>query len=228
MLLNNSNFKANVYFSDRYKPDSVEKELLKQISNTCQVKTRSYKKNDNLDIIVEVYDINSGKLVNKSEFYKNSSGVLVEFDRNKTRNDIKNAQEKYKKTARFDIKNSGNSDNAIEIIKSSSLSNFQIPNWYRMETGTGQMLEATEGNLDLTFKCINDGNLEIRLRGRDWRDSRGVRIPMKIKFTSLIINGEKIIEEPKIIWHDSFHSWKKDVHDGEIITLHAEWEPYTE
>ena len=228
MLLNNSNFKAKVYFSDRYKTDSVEKKLLKQISNTCQVKTRSYKKNDNLDAIVEVYDINSGKLVNKSAFYKNNSGALVKFDRNKTQNDIKKAQEQYKKLARFDIKNSGNPANAIEIIKSSSLSNFKIPSWLTNTSGIGQTLEATEGNLDITLKCINDGNLEIKCRGRDWRDSRGVRIPMKINFTKLTVNGKTVLDKKTTIWHDKPFNYEIPVKDGEIITLHAEWEPYTE
>ena len=228
MLLNNSNFKAKVYFSDRYKTDSVEKKLLKQISNTCQVKTRSYKKNDNLDAIVEVYDINSGKLVSKSEFYKNNSGALVKFDLNKNQNDIKKAQEQYKKLARFDIKNSGNPANAIEIIKSSSLSNFKSPSWYIHKSGIGQTLEATEGKLDLTLKCINDGNLEIILRGRDWRDSRGVRVPMKINFTKLTVNGKTVLDKKTTIWHDKPFNYEIPVKDGEIITLHAEWEPYTE
>lgn len=146
----------------------------------------------------------------------------------KNQNDIKKAQEQYKKLARFDIKNSGNPENAIEIIKSSSLSNFKIPSWLTNTSGIGQTLEATEGNLDITLKCINDGNLEIKCRGRDWRDSRGVRVPMKINFKKLTVNGKTVLDKKTTIWHDKPFNYEIPVKDGEIITLHAEWEPYTE
>ena len=225
MLLNNSNFTAEVKFSERYTPDSIEKKLLNQVNQTVKEQNVDYKKMDFLDAIVEVTDVKTGETFYKAEFYKESNGNLKKFDRHANQENIKKAQEQNKLTARFDIKNSGEKENTVKILTNSSKTNFESPKWFIQKDGSGKMLQCNDKSIDFSFECVGDGKVEVILRGRDWKDLRGVRIPMKVDYTKLVINGEKVITSPKTVYHDAPFKWQKQVKDGEVITVHAEWKP---
>lgn len=223
MLLNNSNFTAEIKISDRYKLDEVEQKLVSQVSEACSVQNVSYAKNENCDVAIAVFDANTRKPVDNMFFNKDSSGALVKVDMSENKA-IEDARVLYKNTARLDVKNCGAADNAIEILTNSSNNKFECPSWYKTETGVGQWLHSDEKSVDFSFKCIGNGNLEILLRGKDFRDNKGARIPMKVNYTKLMINDEVIFSEPKTVWHDQSFKWTKLVQDGELIKVHVEWE----
>ena len=80
--------------------------------------------------------------------------------------------------------------------------------------------------MDLTIKCVNDGELHISLKGRDIRDKNRIRFPVYIDYTSLKINGEEMLEESQLTWHDKPYVHTKPVANGEELKIHLEWKPF--
>ena len=55
------------------------------------------------------------------------------------------------------------SDNALH---------FEKPNWFKNNEGVGIVLHSIKGSLDFQIECIQDGQLNIWLRGVDFRDKK--------------------------------------------------------
>lgn len=144
----------------------------------------------------------------KRDYYKEDLGLLSKY-----------------KTARIDFKNFGISSNAIQIIKNSD-NNAKVLNlnFSKDELGIGTQIESEKGLIYLKIKCINDGVLDIRLRGVDFY-LNDTRIPIYINYTDFRINNEKILLNKTIVWHDKPFYYKKNVKDGEILDIYFEWEP---
>lgn len=128
-------------------------------------------------------------------------------------------------TARIDIKNIGVETNDIEIIENSDMdSTINKPKWFKNETGIGTEIQSKQGNLYLKIRCINDGKLNIKIRGMDFRDKIGKRLPIFIKYTKFIINNENIIDDPITVHHDNSFSWDVEVNNSEILEIFFEWD----
>ena len=129
-------------------------------------------------------------------------------------------------TGRIDIKNNNSPDNAVEVIENSDKSSkLDFPLWLKDDEGAGCLIESTAGYLDVKVKCIGDGELSIKLRGVNASDKNNKRYPVYIDYTKLSINGEDIIKENTLVWHDEPFSYEMPVADGEILTIHLEWMP---
>ena len=131
-------------------------------------------------------------------------------------------------TARIDFKNFGTEENNLEILECSDLSSeiFAAP-WLNDDEGVGWVINSRKGSIDLKIKCINDGQLQILLRGIDFRDRNHDRVPVFIDYTNLTINGICIFDSRISVHHDNSYKYlKKDVKDGEIFDIHIEWEPF--
>lgn len=128
-------------------------------------------------------------------------------------------------TCRVDVKNFG-VNNSIEFLKSSDKSVYKIkPNWFNTVEGEGMVFESVVGNLDLEFKCINSGLLKIFLRSKYYNVHTSKTLPIYINYHKMSLNGEDIINNDTIIWHNQPFIFEKNVKDGEIIKLHIEWSP---
>jgi len=129
-------------------------------------------------------------------------------------------------TARFDIKNKGKSDNCIEIYSIDDYgAKIYSPGSFRNQYGLGQVIESAKGKIKFKIKCINAGTLELFIRAINFMDTQASRIPLKIDIKRLIINGDIIIDENKLVSHDNPYTYTKQVNDGEIVTISAEWNP---
>ena len=127
-------------------------------------------------------------------------------------------------TGRIDIKNFGKSSNKIIILENSDLnSRIENPKWFNDNKGVGTKIESSEGILNLKFKCINDGVLNITFRGPDIRDELGNRIPSYVEFEKVKINNEYVINNNVTVWHNEPYIFKKYVNDGDILDMHVEW-----
>lgn len=125
---------------------------------------------------------------------------------------------------RIDIKNFGTSKNNINILNQKNLScNVSKPDWFKDKEGQGVLIESNEGNINLKVECVEDGKLIIEFRSMDYRDENDNRIPVLIKYNSIQINGEKIIDFDRVSWHDDPIIYEKKVKDGEILNIQANW-----
>lgn len=128
-------------------------------------------------------------------------------------------------TARIDIINEKNNNNQIEILEYSDNIKISTPSWFNKGKGVGKVFETNDKSFNLKFKCIENGELKIKLRGPDIRDRNGYRIPIYITYNSFKINKKDILKGNVTVWHDASFSFIKNVKDGEIIELHSEWNP---
>ncbi len=130
-------------------------------------------------------------------------------------------------TARIDMVNLGNQNNCIEILeKSDNFSEISYPKWAKRKTGRGLTILSQKGTLNLKIKCINDGELNIRLRSKDVKDKNQNRFPIYIDYTKCSINGEDILTENTLVNHDNPHLIKRSVKNSEILDIYFEWKPF--
>ncbi len=131
------------------------------------------------------------------------------------------------RTLRIDVKNMGLDTNDLEIIeKSSKYSIETTPEWFAESNGIGHVVHTNQSSFDMKLKIVNDGLLQIRLRGVDVKDKNGKKFPVYIDCKKLEINGENQLEENVLVCHKDFYSFKKEVSDGEILSVHIEWLPF--
>lgn len=87
-------------------------------------------------------------------------------------------------------------------------------------------VSITNNNNSIDFKllCLGYGDLELRLRGVMFR-LNNQRIPIYINYTKFQVNGEDIIEEDKIVEHNTPIVYTKKVDYGDVVKVHIEWLP---
>lgn len=125
------------------------------------------------------------------------------------------------RVARIDIKNVGDETNDLQFPVNSDF-NIISPPWFK-GNGTGYIITSKNLILKTKFKCVNSGNLEIKLKGLNVEDSNKQRIPSWVDFTSCTINGSEYVEEVTSVWHDRPLSISRPVKDGEEIDLVMTW-----
>ena len=127
---------------------------------------------------------------------------------------------------RLDIKNYGTSNNDVLITDCNDpLCKITQPVWFKNDQGIGTTIQSITGCLDLSLKCINDGNLVLEFRSIDYEDKNGNRIPLIIDYTEIIIDDENIVSGSVVSWHDNPFVFSIKVSDGQKIKLHFTWKP---
>ena len=127
--------------------------------------------------------------------------------------------------ARIDVKNYGKDNNDLILVDcDDSFCNISKPNWLTNAQGVGTVVSSNKGNINMSFKCIGDGILEIDFRSIDLRDDNG-RIPVFIDYTKINVNNINLIGKNFTTWHDKPFVFKQKVKNNQIIHIHAEWKP---
>ncbi len=128
-------------------------------------------------------------------------------------------------TARIDIHNEKQKDNTIEIIEiSDKHSNINYPPWFDNDYGKGLTIHTQQRRIQLKIKCIHDGKLIIKFRGKDVKKN-DIRIPAYINFESMYINNKKINESNQIVCHDEPYIFTKNITNSEILDIDIYWTP---
>ena len=131
--------------------------------------------------------------------------------------------------ARIDIKNFGVESNDIALLScDDSTVNITNPNWFKDEEGVGTVIHAVNNELNFSFKCINEGKVQIAFKGIDYSDKKGNRIPIYIDYTEIVIDDETLIEDSRVSWHDNPFIYEEEVEDGQIINVQVKWFPFTQ
>lgn len=128
--------------------------------------------------------------------------------------------------SRIDIKNYGTQNNNIVLLNSNDSSlNITQPSWFNDDRGIGSVVTGVKGDLNLSFKCVNDGKLMIGFKSIDFRDKYGNRVPIYLDYTEILINDEIVVDGSQVSWHDSPFIFEKDVNDDDIINIKVKWRP---
>ncbi len=125
--------------------------------------------------------------------------------------------------SRIDIKNNGNADSRIEILeKDDSSLKITTPDWFKNNEGIGTVLSSDKNDLNFSFKCINDGDLNIEFRSVYYKENN-VRIPIYIDYNEIVVDDETIIKGNRVTWHDDPVIVNRKVKDGQIINVSVKW-----
>ncbi len=134
-----------------------------------------------------------------------------------------NYQKNCWRLCRFDLKNSGNEFNRINILDNDNSLHIDFPSWFRDYQGQGCQIEGGVNKLNLKFQCVNDGKLRFYLKGVDYRNSQQVRLPIYINFTTFKLNDELIFSEDKFVWHNQPYTFEISSKDKDIFNIYLEF-----
>ena len=127
---------------------------------------------------------------------------------------------------RIDVKNYGSSENDLEVLDCDDFnSNISRPSWFNDNQGVGYVISSIEGNLNLNLQCHRSGNLKFEFKGIDYRDKNNNRIPIFINYTDISIDGNKILDESIMSWHDEPFTYNMHVEDNQTVNLQVSWLP---
>lgn len=128
-------------------------------------------------------------------------------------------------TARIDIKNKGEGCD-LDIKLSDVEARIEKPDWFS-EGGHGYVISSKALELSIEATCEKDGEFHLILRGSDVRDAEsGAQIPAWVDYQSLEVNGEEILETSVPVWHNIPYTYKRQVKNGEKISLKISWRPH--
>lgn len=125
--------------------------------------------------------------------------------------------------ARIDLINKGNNSNAIEIVeKDDSALKILNPDWFRNNEGIGTELISDKGNLNFSFKCINDGNLNMEFRAVHHKENN-IKTPVYINYNEIVVDDEVVLKADRATWHDDPFIFNKPVKDGQVVNVKVKW-----
>ena len=111
----------------------------------------------------------------------------------------------------------------FEVYVDGSKTPEKQADWMPKFGNQGYVIQRYDGAKNIKLKALKDVDIDIILRGPDKRDENKKFIPVWVKYTSLTINGKKILSEPVSVWHNRpFHHTIK-AKSGDEIKIHAEW-----
>lgn len=125
--------------------------------------------------------------------------------------------------ARIDIKNNGKEENTIKFLEYEKNQQISYPRWFSNRYGKGCTFESKNRDINVIFKCINEGKLKIYLKSKDIRYKNAKRIPIYINFQELTINNENIFKRNIVTSHDEDYVFEKKCENNEIILLNVKF-----
>lgn len=172
---------------------------------------------------------NQNKLIMLNEYEKQITDLFNQFKNNNINlNSLisyLNRLNQAWNSSRVDIKNFGNSGNTVEFIEYGKNVKAYFPKWFSDDAGKGAKIESKDKNISIMFKCISKGELNIILRGIDFRDffNKNARIPIYLNFDKFTVNDESI-DGDLFVWHNNSYTFKKACEDQQIFIVAFETE----
>lgn len=111
----------------------------------------------------------------------------------------------------------------FEIYVDGSKTPEKQAGWMQKSGNQGYVVQKDKNSTDISIKSLNDNELMIVLRGPDKRDENKKFIPVWVKYTSVTVNGKKILSEPVSVWHNKPFRHTIEAKSGDEIKIHAEW-----
>lgn len=129
--------------------------------------------------------------------------------------------------ASIEIKNVGSPENRFIFLKKDfSDAELSFPKWATSRLGQGCHILTEQQCLSFKLQCMNAGFLRFYLLGPKAQYDDKNEYPVFVVFDKLVINGQDVLEGSKIVSHENYHIFKKDVEDGEIIDVMIQWHPF--
>ena len=124
---------------------------------------------------------------------------------------------------RLDLINISNKKNKIQILEHNNLK-VSYPSWFETDKGNGCTVTSRSNDIHLSFNYNDDGKIKIDVRGLDYRNHDGKRVPIYVNCKYLKINGDFVFNENILLWHDNPYSYNFDYSKTEHIDLLLKFE----
>ena len=111
----------------------------------------------------------------------------------------------------------------FEVYVDGSKTPEKQADWMQKSGNQGYVVQRDDGAKNIKLKALKDVDIDIILRGPDKRDENKKFIPVWVKYTSLTVNGKKILSEPVSVWHNKPFRHTIKAKAGDEIKIHAEW-----
>lgn len=95
--------------------------------------------------------------------------------------------------------------------------------WMPKFGNQGYVIQRHDGAKNIKLKALKNVDIDIILRGPDKRDENNQFVPVWVKYTSLTVNGEKILPESTDVWHNKPFIYILKALAGEEYKVHVEW-----
>ena len=131
-------------------------------------------------------------------------------------------------TARLDVQLITANKEDFQIISvSDDRAEIRQPEWFN-KNGVGYLIQSYVGKLDIIFKVIDGGSINLSLRGLYSPDpkDKSKRIPYWVDYTKFTVNGEIIFDELTPAWHDKPYRYGIKAKADSEITISFEWLPH--
>ena len=155
--------------------------------------------------------------------------LILDKKRKSIESSIENRLRKYN-TARIDIKNRSletepTSGNSIKIDNYSDFNlTYSYPNWFKNEYGKGMVINSQRNFLKFDIIVEGDGELKIYLKSPNYA-IRKKKMPIYLRYTKFCIDNQDIFKRPKVVSNSKSYTHKRQVKDGERLTVYLEWKP---
>ena len=111
----------------------------------------------------------------------------------------------------------------FEVYVDGSKTPEKQADWMPKFGNQGYVVQRHDGAKNIKLKALKDVDIDIILRGPDKRDENKKFIPVWVKYTSVTVNGKKILSEPVSVWHNKPFRHTIKTKSGDEIKIHAEW-----
>ena len=125
---------------------------------------------------------------------------------------------------RFDLQNRGNNFNRVNILDNPAGLSINFPDWFRDNYGQGCKIQGNARKSSLKFQCENNGSLKVFLRGVDYRNPDGLRVPVYVNFTNFQLNDQLIFSGDNLICHDEPYVFEISSKNKDVFDIYLEFE----
>ena len=129
---------------------------------------------------------------------------------------------------RLDLQMITNNHEDFEIVSiSDERAEIRKPSWFN-RNGVGYVIQSYAGKLDIVFKVIDGGSINIDLKGLFYADpkNKSNHIPYWVDYTKFAVNNKVIFNELTPIWHDKPYNYTMEAKAGKDIKISVEWLPH--
>ena len=166
-------------------------------------------------------NVKNGQIVNikirwKPLFSENNFNLVSDLD---------SSLDKFS-TVRLNLKNMGSSRNNLILLNSNNcLADITQLHSYKNYKGSGTIIYSKKYNMNLSFRCINDGNLKINFGPIFIKEKNSITLPIYIDLKEIVIDGINVLKEDKVLTPETPFIYEKCIFDGQIINISLNWAP---
>lgn len=127
--------------------------------------------------------------------------------------------------ARVELFNEGSAENSVEITDYTEGVTATYPTWIKKKNGQGGVVQYTGNEMTMNANIKGSGTLVIYLKGlQKYAEDNKTLLAIPVTYTTLEINGENVLAEPKTVTYEDYYTYETEVEDKDKVLLTVKWQ----